>query len=209
MSVVLGFNRAAIYPGLIVHVRTSSLLGSTLRWSMTRWLRRQYPDCENQVWGNHDAMLVGIEGCVVGVGEAIPSGNMVTSLERYNWLMQEGQYQCRVYKVADQSKAVHAQAAANWMKHIRGTSYDMLAFPRLAFKSLVWSFWDKPVGLKKARYCSESVQESWFEYPPHIDVLGDRNATPMHTEMRAGLLPQKPWQRITLEDVTDEMLQVV
>jgi hypothetical protein len=207
-------------PGLIVHVRTYTPMGSLIRWALTKWIRRiaraqNIPNPDRlEVWASHDGLIVRnlITGALA-IGEAeMVGGAQITSAEKYAARIRSGKCSVRLFEVVGVSPLQAAQASAQWYTGEQGHAYNWLGFPRLLVKALLFdlsdSSWkwlrrlgDKAAGWKWADWCTQGVADSWRADPPALDPWQTANPTPLTTEQVAGLLPRKPGKRLTLSEL--------
>jgi len=218
------FNRDVIKPGMILHVRTNTLIGSLLRYAMNKWVKRickKLNKPEVEIEGNHDAeFVIGLTFSALRIGECLMmSGGVLTSLFEYERRMNSGKVKCWVYEVIGASEQDGIRASYNWLSKVWHTGYNYTAYPRLFIKSFFSDWedssiaWKRKIGEKAAgsewdNWCTEGDQRSWIKFPPGIDVWQTNNPTPMTTEQVAGRIPMKAGKKITLRLVKNAIIDV-
>ena len=202
------FNRSKLHSGMIIAVRSHSLLGWAIRAAEDRWEARTcarlgVPAC--RVWSNHTGILIGPDVPHLGpdwcVGEALAQGSVLTPLEDY----ERGTAEARVFEVLSPSpvdaRAIMWQAALNWTLDVESHPYDYWAYPGLIAKALLG--WRVSTGDRHDFYCTEGVARAFRLRPPGFNVLQDSTPAPFHVEQCAGLLPRPAGRLVTLRERTD------
>ena len=207
------FDRTELRPGDWLHVRGTSFVARFIRRGLNRMVRRlceQHGIEKREIWGNHDGLLIPkTSQAIWHVGEALGTGNQLTPLTAYEKSINDGKEQVRVYRCVDNSGHHGIHAAANWMVHIKGRPYDYRGLFNLWIKSM-FPFVKRVREWEWANWCTEGCGAAYREYnPPALDIMQTRHPTPMTVEQCAGELPHKDGKRITLMDVTDQVLKKV
>lgn len=199
---MISFNPHFIEPGMIVHPRTDTLLGTTVRKALN--IHKPQPPC----WGNHDGMFIECNGEWF-IGDSQPMFATLTPIKEYEEKLTLGRWDVRVYIVATATRKQGIDAANYWLEHVQGSIYDFVAFPRLLFKAgvgdlsdshIAWLKWigDRACGIEWANWCTEGCMRSWKAAGK--DPWQKSNPTPYTTEKRVGK---------TFIDVTSSALQTV
>ena len=192
------FDRRKLREGDWAHVRGTSFVARFIRRGLQRMVNRLcvHHDVEpRKIWGNHDGLFIK-RGRNWYIGEALGSGNKLTPLEVYEDSINAGKEQVRVYRVLSQHdyddvEHIGIHAAHNWLTHIQGRGYD--------YRGLFY-LWVKSI------FAFKQVRD-WN--PPVFDLLQTKHPTPMTVEQCAGELPQKPGKRVTLREITGEVIKTV
>lgn len=172
-----------LLPGDILHVRGNALFPSrAIRYCLN-----------NDVWGNHDAIIVSHAG-QLQIGETAPPRSHLVKIEDYNKDIQSGRIKVRVYRVPHATYAQRLAASNYWVKNVLGRIYDFAAYPRLIAKCIAnglmnlisenkWrEFINTEAGWRWASYCSEGVIDAWAAAGYEI-CPGVTNPTPLHVEI--------------------------
>jgi hypothetical protein len=174
------FNTSTLLPGDIIHKRSATLLGWTIRTAISSW-------------GNHDALVLPW----FYVGDARGGGPAVkTHIHEYEREMARGECEVRVYRPLNATPALGLAAAQWWEENILGKPYDYMAYPRLIAKALTFDLLPWPVGWQWAWYCTEGCRDAWRAVG--LDPYHKNNPTPGTTEKR--LVEGR------LVDVTDKVM---
>lgn len=202
------FDRKKIRAGLIVHgrrIKPFVAKGQAIRWALNKGLRKKgWPD----VWGNHDALIVGDSAGGYGIGDSEPMRAKINSLEDYEREMSLGNYAVRIFRVKAARREEEIAAADYWVKHINGTFYDFRAYPYLFIKAVFHDYSEKVAGWEWAFWCTEGVARSYRKGPRRgslVDPYLKKSPTPLTTEKRAGLYPDSD-SPVTLEELTEECI---
>jgi len=153
----------------------------------------------------------------IAIGEQLPLGSTVTTLEAYERKIAAGKIRVRVYEVIGARCHDELHATKNWWLHCKGRRYDWFAYPRLLFKAVVMDFTESRIPILRAigetvagfewrGWCTQDVAESYQIDPPALDIYQTANPTPLTQQQVAGEAPMKPGKRVTLRDVTAEMM---
>ena len=207
-------DKSKLKPGLIMSVRSYGMFGRGIRYAEGKWQRRisKFKLIPYKApWGSHNALVLANDV----VGEAlIKEGNIVTLVDNYNKMIKDGKVEVRFYEVINVITEQENQATNIWIKKVQGKKYDYQAFPRLILKSLVYNWQDSHnrilryigsvgAGSKHRFWCTQAVEIAY----KHMDIFcGDKNPTPMHVEIRAGELPEMRVKRITLKNISKDVL---
>jgi len=197
-----------LLPGHIVHVRTHQLAGLIIRRSLSlRFsddLRRHLPsrdaDGNGMVWGNHDALVVEVDGRLC-IGDAQPPRACCTPLATYarHMAMQPWnplRYQVRILRPLSYTPELGRLASAAWLRDIRGRPYDYWHFPRLLLRCIFGERFNWALNLR-SKFCTQGVSQAWLS--AGLDLYsGNVLPTPLTTEKRLSPHFATP----TLEDIT-------
>lgn len=201
-------NTSKLQGGEILGVQTYGWIGKRIRRAQTVWLQRICRNAGMPDWDiyhskfNHIAMLLRMIDGTWYVGEALAQGNAMTPLREYEKLLEKKQCKIWVMKPIEAGDCEMGQAMVNWLIIVKGAKYDYWAYPRLLWKCLFGDTWGHEVGDPWKFICSEGPAEAYKPkngMSPQLDFLLDDWPTPLHYEMRAGLNPQKPGKKITLQ----------
>ncbi|MEM4360345.1 MAG: hypothetical protein QXT45_07440 [Candidatus Bilamarchaeaceae archaeon] len=188
MNTTLNPNK--LLPGDIIHVRGNALFPSrAIRFCLN-----------NNVWGNHDALVIAYNGHLF-VGETQPPWSRIVDLDDYNRDIEQGRIEVRVLRVPHATETQRLYASYWWVNNVQGRLYDFAAYPRLIGKCIANGFlnlfrpnrWRELInteaGWKWASFCSEGVADAWAAAGYDI-CPGVANPTPLHIEIaeRAGRL---------------------
>jgi len=222
MAKAYRFRRERLEAGMWVHVRSNWWLGRGIRYALDKWEARV---CARlgvpaaRVWGNHDGLimtpLVPHIGPDYGIGEALAQGEVISPLEDYERDMAKGELEVRIYKPLlrtpnEDVRRVMWQAAVNWETDVSSHRYDYWAYVGLIVRCFFGI--DVKTSDRTKFWCTEGCQDSYDPSPmrePAYDILQDDTPTPMHVEQVAGLIPMPAGRRITLQDVTADVIEVV
>ena len=111
---MIHFNKDAIRPGDILHVRTYGLVGKTIRYVLGSW-------------GNHDALLDFDADGNLMVLEHEPPRSKITPAHVYEKRMREGKAECIVYRPTLIPAPRCAMACEMWRERLhkgKGVRYD-------------------------------------------------------------------------------------
>lgn len=158
-------NIAALQNGMILHCRTNTIYGRSIRALLDSW-------------GNHDAILGYIDG-QWQAGNSQPGGSRwVPLMDLESRLGREIRY---LLPAAWTPQHGHT-AVAQWSDRVEGAPYDYLAIARIWIKYALVHLWDRAVGWEWAWYCTEGVAMAYRE--AGLDVYHKTNPTPKTTEKR-------------------------
>lgn len=216
------FVRDRLEPGMWIHVRSNWWLGRGIRFALNKWERRvcrKLHIAPVEVWGNHDGIIITPEIMPIvpehkkrhiadeigyGIGEALSEGSVVTSLERYERDLASGHLEVRVFQLYPADRRSMREAVVNWARDVEGHGYDYRAYIRLI--SLAFFGIDVPIECRDRFYCTEGIAKAFSIAPPGMNVLQDKTPTPLHVEQVSGLVPMPRGRRITLEEVTQDVM---
>jgi hypothetical protein len=173
------FNTSTLLPGDILHKRSHTLLGWTIRTAISSW-------------GNHDALV--LPGFYVGDAQGGPA--VKTHIHEYEREIARGACEVRVYRPINATPALGMAAANWWEAKVLGKPYDYMAYPRLIAKALTFDLLPWPVGWQWAWYCTEGCRDAWAA--TGLDPWHKNNPTPGTTEKRV--------IEGRLVDVTDQVM---
>lgn len=211
MKYRLQINRDKLVPGLWVHWRGTSFVSRAIRRMLTIWERRtcatyHLPLCGWRIWGNHDGIVIHRNGSWY-IGEALAHGSVATPIEDYEQEINEGTGELMFLRPTSLSENEPAPdneklalAAYYWQANIEGTKYDYAAYPGLIVDCFFAGLWPRP-GNRKNHFCTEGIDSPYCT--ADMDVLQDNTPTPMHVERAAGMIPQRPDRRVTMEILPD------
>ena len=217
------FNRDVVQPGMLLYVKSNTIVGFLLRAAMNKWAKRICESLDKpkvKVKGNHDAMFTRALTTSLRIGECLLlRGGVLSPLSKYELLMDSGAVECWVYEVIDSTEHDGIWASYNWISDVWGTGYNYMAYPRLLIKSLFsdWAdskiAWKRKIGVKAAGYewdnwCSEGNGRAWRKAPPGINYYQTNNPTPMTTMQVAGEIPMKAGKGVTLRLVKDAIIDI-
>jgi len=160
----------------------------------------------------------------LGIGEALPIGNVITPRSIYEREMNRGKIKVKIYRVVGVSEHDMLWANYNWVMKIKGRPYNFMGYPRLMIKSLFFDWsdikptnkikqlmkWigDSSAGWEWAEWCTEGIDHAYRKWKPFIDIFQTENATPLTGDQVAGICPRKPGKKIMLEEVPDAIIMV-
>jgi len=178
---------------------------------MVRRLCEKHGIETRKIWGNHDGIFIK-SGSQWYIGEALGSGNKMTPISAYEKSISTGKEEMKIYRVIpndeyDDAEEIGEQAADNWLAHIHGRGYDYRGLFYLWIKS-IFPFVKRMREWEFADWCTEGGNSAFRDWaPPLFNLLQTKYPTPMTVEQCAGELPHKPEKRITLTEVTSQILK--
>lgn len=201
-----------IRPGLIMQAQGVGFASATIRWGLTKWIRRDRGDLAPRVWGSHTAIVIDIGGRLfIGDSTARKEGkgfspfSQPTPIAEWNEDLKAGRHVgVRFLEVIGATREQERAASAWWVANVNGRPYDFMAYPRLLWKCFMKSWFTRAYGWEWAWFCSEGVAraiDAPFDAVGAFAPIGKEQATPLTFEIRAGWYNDPP----TLREVTDEM----
>jgi hypothetical protein len=157
-------------------------------------------DGNGMVWGNHDALVVEVDGRLC-IGDAQPPRASCTPLATYARRMalqpwNPLRYQVRILRPIDFTPERGRLASEAWLRDVNGRPYDYWHFPRLLLRCIFGEHFNWAINLR-SKFCTQGVAQAWQS--AGVDLYqGNVLPTPLTTEKRL----VRHFGAPTLEDIT-------
>ena len=112
-------------------------------------------------WANHDALVIRDRYGDFYIGDMQPLRGRLTSLADYEYAVEIGQIDIRIYKPFDYSEFDGQYASAWWEAHEVGKIYNFLAYPKLFAKAIFGDSFQWSTDLEWD-WCSEGAMDAWL-----------------------------------------------
>jgi len=165
------FNRDELRQGMVVRLKSDSMMG--------KMVMKMLKVC----WSSHDAIVIIMPSGRIYVGDAQPITAKLTPIEEYDEKVASGAWKVKFLLPEEYTHEKGMGAAEYWIKYVKGTVYDIAAFPRLALKCIFGDIWKKAAGWEWANWCTEGVAVSWLK-GGNMNLWKKTNPTPLTTQKR-------------------------